>query len=610
MEEQILAVDLSTEQTLEVNLPEQDNVAQIDVYWQDEVVLDLDASLMYIVSGQQEIQDYVDNKSKPEIDEYIETYAKPIVVEVVEQEAKPIIDEYFEGTVKPSITAFAEEEMAGYAQVATEQATIATTQAGLAEASAVLANTTAQEVDVKVTEFEITKNAAISSINQAKNSAISAIDGEVEDGKSEINTVKNSATTLINDIASQATSTVQSVANNAQQYATQASNSATSASQSAAQAKTSETNAKSYADSVNPDRFLNKEMITNCIAEIPQDIKLELNNGTLTLKAGSKVYIPNGVGKFDEKTTTIDQSKTAQSVSDGNYMILPLASGNFSLVSIAKCVSGATDSLSGQSRHTWYDTTNNVVNYYGTDGSIVENTRALPIAFVTVKSATITSIDQVFNGFGYIGSTVFALPGVKGLIPNGRNADGTLRNIEFTIDKVLVNTYGTANGSSVLRINNGNSINATANVVYDEDENLVYIKDEVYPSTIIGNAVFSSGVITSFNTKLPFRAVDYNDAAATSMPSNKYIDLTFGASGTKYTAPANGWFVVRKRTAAANQGLFFGISNGAQFEIYNPVSGAIIGLTVPAKGGDVLNTSYSAGGTTEMFRFIYAEGDK
>lgn len=39
---------------------------------------------------------------------------------------------------------------------------------------------------------------------------------------------------------------------------------------------------------------LNTSQITNCITEIPQDIKLELVDGTLTLKAGSKVYIPNG----------------------------------------------------------------------------------------------------------------------------------------------------------------------------------------------------------------------------------------------------------------------------------------------------------------------------
>jgi hypothetical protein len=153
MEEQILAVDLSTEQTIDVNLPEQDNIAQIDVYWQDEVVLDLDASLMYIVSGQQEIQDYVDNKSKPEIDGYIQDYAKPIVSEVVDQIATPVIDEYFENTVKPSITEFAEEEMAGYAATATAQAEIATEKAN--EASE-----TAKIVDEKVQEFSQTTEAS------------------------------------------------------------------------------------------------------------------------------------------------------------------------------------------------------------------------------------------------------------------------------------------------------------------------------------------------------------------------------------------------------------------------------------------------------------------
>ena len=34
--------------------------------------------------------------------------------------------------------------------------------------------------------------------------------------------------------------------------------------------------------------------ISNYIRYINQDIKLELNDGTLTLKAGSKVYVPNG----------------------------------------------------------------------------------------------------------------------------------------------------------------------------------------------------------------------------------------------------------------------------------------------------------------------------
>ena len=56
----------------------------------------------------------------------------------------------------------------------------------------------------------------------------------------------------------------------------------------------------------------------------------------------------------------------------------------------------------------------------------------LPIAIVSSRGVDdkFASIDQVFNGFGYIGSTVFALPGVKVQIPNGRNEDGTYSFIE------------------------------------------------------------------------------------------------------------------------------------------------------------------------------------
>ena len=42
----------------------------IEVYWQDEVVLDLDVELMYIKSGQDEIKHYVMNVSMPEIEAF------------------------------------------------------------------------------------------------------------------------------------------------------------------------------------------------------------------------------------------------------------------------------------------------------------------------------------------------------------------------------------------------------------------------------------------------------------------------------------------------------------------------------------------------------------
>ena len=40
--------------------------------------------------------------------------------------------------------------------------------------------------------------------------------------------------------------------------------------------------------------FLGRTHITNCITEVPQRINYTLNNGTLTIKAGSTIIVPYG----------------------------------------------------------------------------------------------------------------------------------------------------------------------------------------------------------------------------------------------------------------------------------------------------------------------------
>ena len=55
-----------------------------------------------------------------------------------------------------------------------------------------------------------------------------------------------------------------------------------------------------------PDTTLKTNQITNCITEIPQDIQIQTSGETVTLKAGSKVYIPNGNGVFNAITISAD----------------------------------------------------------------------------------------------------------------------------------------------------------------------------------------------------------------------------------------------------------------------------------------------------------------
>lgn len=267
--------------------------------------------------------------------------------------------------------------------------------------------------------------------------------------------------------------------------------------------------AEKYASEASMHNLGNK--ITNCITEIPQDIKLELNNGTLTLKAGSKVYVPNGKNadgslKFDEVVNESDKTYATFGV---NTKTVVYVTGILEIAALwtNNVYSGPT-APSGQQYMLWYDTANNLVKLTANSGSTWTSGFALPIGIATSTTANFTSIDQVFNGFGYIGSTVFALPGVKGLIPNGRNADGTLKNTEFTVDKVLIYERNLSQTDVPLWYT-GSSLWFSRGAHYDEKTNLVIGGSTTCCQVAIAD--LSSGVISNFQAKLPFRAVDQND---------------------------------------------------------------------------------------------------
>ena len=94
-----------------------------------------------------------------------------------------------------------------------------------------------------------------------------------------------------------------------------------------------------------------------------------------------------------------------------------------------------------------------------------------------------------------------------------------------------------------------------------------------------------------------------------SMPSSKYIDLTLGASGSTYTAPANGWVLFDKQVSSGKNIVLWNNTKGYGFSVSS--SGAFgQAILLPVSKGDVFKTEYTATGTTNSFRFIYAEGSQ
>lgn len=105
-----------------------------------------------------------------------------------------------------------------------------------------------------------------------------------------------------------------------------------------------------------------------------------------------------------------------------------------------------------------------------------------------------------------------------------------------------------------------------------------------------------------------------NEIAYLSMPSKRYENLTLGASGTQYTAPADGWVYIRKRANASGQyiAMIKYLSNNSSYEAAVAWSHGNhdIYVNIPVYAGETFGVNYTASGTAngEFFRFIYANG--
>ena len=280
--------------------------------------------------------------------------------------------------------------------------------------------------------------------------------------------------------------------------------------------------------------------VSNCVTEIPQDINLTLSNGTLTLKAGSKVYVPNGAGVFDVRNITTDQTYTQ--TTNGQYLLL--ARQDMSIWgSLTSAVTSGTTPPSGTG--TFYNTTTNSIDWYSS-GTYNERHYSFPFALITVSNGAISSIDQVFNGFGYIGSSVFVLPGVKGLAPNGWNADGTLKNQVCSNSVVRVTNNLTSTRGYTCGIGTSGTIitffdpkvYVQEDYPYGPDYQCWYRPSEnkIYNTQTSAGAQTQStcavsfyiktsgGKIASLTPKTAFHAVDYNDLSTVAL-SGAYNDL-------------------------------------------------------------------------------------
>lgn len=98
-------------------------------------------------------------------------------------------------------------------------------------------------------------------------------------------------------------------------------------------------------------------------------------------------------------------------------------------------------------------------------------------------------------------------------------------------------------------------------------------------------------------------------AANASMPSSSYISLTLGASGSTYTAPANGYLTISKLANAGGQYIYFVGSTGISNGMVGYCNDFVVNTSIPVAKNQTISYSYNLGGATTYFRFVYAQGE-
>lgn len=181
---------------------------------------------------------------------------------------------------------------------------------------------------------------------------------------------------------------------------------------------------------------------TNCITRIPQHIDIELIDGLLHVYEGTTIYIPNG--KKEDGSNKFDTYVLPNEiVINGNYTNLEglilffldvTTKTGFQYRPLNLTYSGDSDPQTQGT--TYYNTETNIINSNNINGKAYPV--SLPICICNIKNNKIESIYQVFNGFGFIGSTVFITPGIEALIPDGIDGDGQLENIFYKSNSILM----------------------------------------------------------------------------------------------------------------------------------------------------------------------------
>ena len=235
---------------------------------------------------------------------------------------------------------------------------------------------------------------------------------------------------------------------------------------------------------------------------------------------------------------------------------------------------------------------------------------------VKLTTETFTDYDFVLN----TAEETFRLP-IKVKLASGKAVVGNGDPLVFRgiSDGVLIGNgkelvFNTLNGGSlslnaISDLTDAQRLGVTNNVTKSGIETS---DSDLYLYFYVGETVQNANLINAGRIEEKVASLIPDNSSLISvygMPSDKYVDLTLGASGATYTMPANGYLLIRKVSTAAKQ---YVLLSGPSLNTihYAQDSGNQIRAWLPVKKGDSVIIDYTLAGTLHNFIFIYAVGSE
>lgn len=402
----------------------------------------------------------------------------------------------------------------------------------------------------------------------------------------------------------------------------------------------------------NVSSALKQTQISNCILETFQNIYADCQSTGLTLRKGSIFIVPYGtsaptmeVGDTLNGGTIVDVDWDGEKLFyyvklDADITLTTSGTGTLPFYlyvspegtvlgeTLPDCYAQDTAPVDISESVIWYDTTNNYVKVTLDTGSSWTQGHSLGLCVVNrTTGGVISELNQLLSPITYCANVLFLSKGTKLLFPDGRNADGTCKNIEVTTQKTILRLLDDLSATET---------NAGLFAVYNDDGNIeisiqssqtwnfgnrlstpVYIKFYVTPENQwyeqtgsntqiynknylvhIGTASRTNGKVTFLENR-PFKtfaALDMNNTAyisKQSMPGRTYALLSVQSSGKLYTAPADGYVLAQAKSTTAGGFIDLQCASTCRTIAVSPSSGSGLAATLPVRKAASFSISYT-----------------